>query len=137
MLLSSTEQHELLLVDDEADTLLELTEILELEGYCCHTATSVRKALEQLTHHPYIGLVITDLQMPEESGVKLIQHLRAHCSRQHLPIIVTSYHNAADEVVDVLGLNVIDFFQKPIYHNRLLEILNRLLPAMPVKAVRL
>lgn len=132
----SNERHELLLVDDEEDILLELAEMLEFEGYCCHTAISVRKALEQLSRHPYIGLVITDLRMPEESGAKLIQHLREHCSRQHLPIIVTSGHADADEVTDVLGLNVIDFFKKPIYHNRLLEILNRLLPTMPLTAMR-
>ncbi|MGX5220917.1 response regulator [Pseudomonas segetis] len=132
----SSERHELLLVDDEEDILLELAELLELEGYCCHTAISVHKALEQLTHHPYIGLVITDLRMPEENGAQLIQHMREHCSRQHLPIIVTSGHAEADEVADVLGMNVIDFFKKPIYHTRLLEILHRLLPPMPVQAAR-
>ncbi|WP_339515748.1 response regulator [Pseudomonas sp. RL_15y_Pfl2_60] len=130
----SNECHELLLVDDEEDILLELAELLELEGYCCHTAISVHKALEQLTRNPYIGLVITDLRMPEENGAQLIQHLRTHCSRQHLPIIVTSGHTDADEVADVLEMNVIDFFKKPIYHTRLLETLHRLLPPLPLRA---
>ncbi|WP_339486737.1 response regulator [Pseudomonas sp. EL_65y_Pfl2_R95] len=136
MPLQSSARQELLLVDDEADILLELAEMLESEGYCCHTANSVRKALEHLTRHPFIGLVITDLCMPEESGTTLIKHLREHCSRQHLPIIVTSGHAEADDVVDVLGLNVLDFFKKPIYQDRLLEILNRLLPTLPEKAAQ-
>jgi len=82
MLLSPSRQ-QLLLVDDEEDALLELAELLEGEGFCCFTATSVTLALLQLTQHPDIALVITDLRMPEESGIALIRRLREPPSRQH------------------------------------------------------
>ncbi|MCB1656261.1 MULTISPECIES: response regulator [Pseudomonas] len=129
MSLSSSRQ-QLLLVDDEEDALLELTELLEGEGFCCYTATSVKLALLQLTRHPDIALVITDLRMPEESGIELIKRLREHTSRQHLPVIVISGHADMDDVSDLLRLQVLDLFRKPIYHVRLLDTLDNLFPKL-------
>ena len=111
----SPSRQQLLLVDDEEDALLELAELLEGEGFCCFTATSVKLALLQLTQHPDIALVITDLRMPEESGIALIRRLREHTSRQHLPVIVISGHADMSDVSDLLRLQVLDLFRKPIY----------------------
>ena len=124
----SPSRQQLLLVDDEEDALLELAELLEGEGFCCFTATSVKLALLQLTQHPDIVLVITDLRMPEESGIALIRRLREHTSRQHLPVIVISGHADMSDVSDLLRLQVLDLFRKPIYHVRLLDTLENLFP---------
>ena len=124
----SSPRQQLLLVDDEEDALLELAELLEGEDFCCFTATSVRLALQQLTRHPDIALVITDLRMPESSGIDLIKRLREHTSRQHLPVIVISGHADMDDVSDLLRLQVLDLFRKPIYHVRLLDTLENLFP---------
>ena len=125
---TSSPRQQLLLVDDEEDALLELAELLEGEGFCCFTATSVKLALLQLTQHPDIALVITDLRMPEESGIALIRRLREHTSRQHLPVIVISGHADMSDVSDLLRLQVLDLFRKPIYHVRLLDTLENLFP---------
>jgi len=60
--------------------------------------------------------------------MSLIKRLREHTSRQHLPVIVTSGHADMDDVTDLLHLQVLDLFRKPIYHTRLLETLNTLFP---------
>ena len=125
---TSSLRQQILLVDDEEDALLELAELLEGEGFCCHTATSVKLALQQLTRHPDVALVITDLRMPEESGISLIKRLREHTARQHLPVIVTSGHADMDDISDLLRLQVLDLFRKPIYHTRLLDTLENLFP---------
>ena len=122
-------------MDDEEEALSELAELLEGEGFCCHTATSVKAALQQLTRHPDIALVITDLRMPEESGIALIRRLREHTSRQHLPVIVVSGHADMDDVSDLLRLQVLDLFRKPIYHERLLDTLNALFPQPTLKLI--
>jgi DNA-binding NtrC family response regulator len=131
---SSSSRQQLLLVDDEEDALLELAELLEGEGFTCHTATSVKLALHLLTRYPDIALVITDLRMPEESGMSLIRRLREHTSREHLPVIVMSGHADMEDVSDMLRLQVLDLFRKPIYHVRLLETLDNLFPKPRVGA---
>ncbi|KQZ94921.1 response regulator [Pseudomonas sp. Root562] len=133
---SVASRQQLLLVDDEEDAVLELAELLEGEGFVCFTATSVKLALQTLTQHPDIALVITDLRMPEESGMSLIKRLREHTSRQHLPVIVMSGHADMDDVSDMLRLQVLDLFRKPIYHVRLLETLNNLFPLPQVYLVK-
>ena len=118
-------RQEILLVDDEQDTLWELQEMLEDAGYQCHLANSVKEALTQLSCHPQIALIITDLRMPEESGLRLLQRLREHTGSRQLPVIVTSGHAGIDDVIDVLRLQVVDFLRKPIYHEQLLETLDK------------
>lgn len=133
---ASQPRQQLLLVDDEPEALSELAELLEGEGFRCHTATSVKLALVQLTRHPDIALVITDLNMPEESGICLIKRLREHTARQHLPVIVTTGHADLDTVSEMLCLEVLDLFRKPIYHARLLETLGNLFPPERLSLVR-
>ncbi|MBK5003128.1 response regulator [Pseudomonas sp. S31] len=132
-----TTRHQILLVDDEEEALAELAELLENHGFCCHTATSTRQALQTLTRYPEVVLVITDLRMPEESGIDLIQRLRDHTARQHLPVIVVSGQADLDDVSDLLRLQVIDLFRKPIYHTRLLDTLATLFPAPPEQPLEL
>lgn len=121
-------RQQLLLVDDEEDANEELAELLEGEGFCCFKASSAQGALLELTQHPDIALVITDLRMPEENGISLIKRLREHTSRQHLPVIVTSAHADMNDIADLQRLQVVDLFRKPIYHVRLMQTLNTLFP---------
>ncbi|WP_175653345.1 response regulator [Pseudomonas sp. Marseille-P9899] len=125
---ASPPREQLLLVDDEEEALNELAELLDGEGFRCHVATSVKLALQQLTRHPDIALVITDLNMPEESGISLIKRLRDHTAREYLPVIVCS--GQIDSVVagELDRLQVQGVFRKPIYHTRLLDTLSSLFP---------
>jgi DNA-binding response OmpR family regulator len=66
--------------------------------------------------------------MPEESGISLIKRLREHTDRSHLPVIVMSGHAEMDDVSDLLRLQVLDLFRKPIYLARLVDTLNSLFP---------
>ncbi|MEN5239658.1 MULTISPECIES: response regulator [Pseudomonas] len=132
---TSSLRQQILLVDDEEEALLELAELLESQGFCCHKAVSVKTALQLLTRHPDVALVITDLRMPEESGIGLIKRLRDHTARQHLPVIVMSGHADMDDCSDLLRLQVLDLFRKPIYHARLLETLENLFPKPLLHAV--
>jgi DNA-binding NtrC family response regulator len=126
--MASPTRQQLLLVDDEEDANEELAELLEREGFCCFKASSVKLALIEMTKHPDIALVITDLRMPEESGITLIKRLREQTSRQHLPVIVTSGHADLNDIAELQRLQVVDLFRKPLYHVRLLETLNTLFP---------
>lgn len=120
-------QH-ILLVDDETDALEELGELLEGEGFRCHCANSVGAAMACLATWPAIALVITDLRMPDESGLRLIHNLRGNPQYANLPIIVMSGHADMNDVIGLLPLQVADFLPKPIYQERLIEVLNQRFP---------
>jgi signal transduction histidine kinase/ActR/RegA family two-component response regulator len=80
----------MLVVDDNLDTCEVLRHILANAGASVQIATSVRDGISALgTNVP--DIVLTDLAIPGESGLKLIEHIRAgHGSLAQLPIIVLS-----------------------------------------------
>jgi two-component system chemotaxis sensor kinase CheA len=87
-----------ILVAEDSFTVRELQRsILEAAGYPVVTANDGRAALGILGQDPEIALVVTDLDMPEFSGLDLTRAIRADQARSLLPvIIVTSNGSEAD-----------------------------------------
>jgi DNA-binding response OmpR family regulator len=70
-----TQSPEVLVVDDDADTLDAVAEALEMEGIVVRRASSGREALRLAALHPP-QLAIVDLIMPEVSGEDVCTELR-------------------------------------------------------------
>jgi signal transduction histidine kinase/ActR/RegA family two-component response regulator len=66
-----------LLVDDEADNLEVLSEVLEAEGHEVECAANGRAALEALRSHRGFDLVLSDVGMPGMSGWQLVREAKA------------------------------------------------------------
>lgn len=101
----------LLLVDDEPEILKMLTRHLALEGYEVVSTASPREAVELMREHLF-NLVITDIRMPELSGVELLGELRRINPLANV-LIITGYSNMS-YVVDCLAAGAVDYFTKPI-----------------------
>jgi CheY-like chemotaxis protein len=67
-----------LVVDDDADIRLALTDLLEAEGYRPFEAANGRQALEELQHVPRPCIVLLDLMMPIMDGHEFLKEMRAH-----------------------------------------------------------
>ena len=65
-----------LVVDDEPQMLIAIHETLRRRGYEITTAGSAREALCRL-REKYYHLVITDMRMPEMSGLDLLKKVKA------------------------------------------------------------
>lgn len=109
--MSSPATHRLLVVDDEPDlrTLYELT--LLREGYNVETAGSVREALQHL-HEQQFSAVITDMRLPDGSGLDLLQHLDSEV-RKEKSIVITAY-GSAENAVAALKSGAYDYLTKPV-----------------------
>ena len=87
-------RHVLLVDDDEVITTVA-AEVLRRAGYRVSVFSDPRRALDRLRDPAAdVDLVLTDLNMPEMSGLELRQ--RAHALRPGLPVIVSS-GNLPDE----------------------------------------
>jgi two-component system, NtrC family, response regulator PilR len=100
-----------LVVDDEPDllTLYELT--LLREGYTVETAGSVEEAWRQLQARRF-KLVITDMRLPDESGMGLLRRLE-EAGRSERVIVVTAY-GSAENAVSALKAGAFDYLTKPV-----------------------
>ncbi|PHV61077.1 PAS domain S-box protein [Cyanobacterium aponinum] len=81
------QQISILLVDDNYPNLLTTSSYLEANGFSLVCANSGEEALNILnTHHP--DLIITDIQMPNISGIELIKIIRQNPLLDQCKIIV-------------------------------------------------
>ena len=101
----------ILVVDDEPDlrTLYELT--LLREGYRVDVAETVTEAWQQLQERRY-EVLITDMRLPDGSGLELIQRLRA-AQRGERSVVITAY-GSAENAVESLKAGAFDYLSKPV-----------------------
>ena len=75
----------ILVVDDEPVVRDLTVEILRRSGHMPHGVQSAKHALELLDHEPF-DLVVSDVVMPEMTGVEFLYELRAR--RPDLPVVL-------------------------------------------------
>ena len=111
----------LLIVDDEAHTRegLELALEDEFEVFCASSAEEAAHALNQEEFH----VVLTDLRMPGESGMKVVDLAIRHPSNP-LCIMMTAY-GEVDVAVEAMKRGAFDFLPKPVNLEQLELIIKR------------
>ena len=119
----------ILLVDDDIGLRGIIHRFLERSGFSVAIAGNGREALERLGIL-HIDLLLTDLMMPEISGIELIEAVRKN--NPSLPIIAMSAdadlrNDGSLELAAQAGANVV--LEKPFAMNRLIRELQRLLAA--------
>jgi two-component system OmpR family response regulator len=101
----------ILIVDDEKEIRLLLQEFLERNGYVVCVAEDGQQAL-QLAAQQLPDLVITDLLLPKEHGIEVMQAIK---DRFLLPIIAISGIYRKEEIQGRISDVFIDgFFEKPL-----------------------
>jgi CheY-like chemotaxis protein len=86
---SAASRRPILVVDDEPAIVVMLQDVLEDAGYAVMTASNGRAALV-IAQQSALGLVFSDVMMPQMDGDTLCQALRADPRTAHLPIILMS-----------------------------------------------
>ena len=86
-------QAKILIVDDERDLVDAYVRLLERSGHRCLAAFDANEAI-QLIDRESPDLVITDLSLPDTSGIEIVRHARAKSPAT--PIIVMSGHNTPE-----------------------------------------
>jgi len=114
----------LLVDDDEADRLL-LKTVLEGKGHTLFFAGDGEAALRIYGFHP-IDVVVTDIQMPQLNGLRLIRELR---EQDPDAAIVAASGVAADLLPRAEDLGAIHTLHKPIDPQMLLTAVAKALDA--------
>jgi CheY-like chemotaxis protein len=78
-----------LIVDDEPQILDMLRSVLEEAGFVVLTADDGEVALSLLQHTP-VALVLTDLMMPQLTGLQLAQQMRSNPQTAAIPVLAMS-----------------------------------------------
>ncbi|AGA30845.1 sigma-54-dependent transcriptional regulator [Singulisphaera acidiphila] len=114
----------ILVVDDTPLIREHLRVILEMDGFEVETASDGRTALACVRERVF-HLVITDLRMPDMSGIELLTAVRA----EKLPfgVIVLTGHGDTQVALDVMKAGADDFVTKPYEPDHLRFLVQRIL----------
>jgi DNA-binding NtrC family response regulator len=118
-----SETKTILLVDDDEAHLLWSSEVLKESGFLIETANTPREALKLLGDRPY-DLVISDLVMPEMSGLEFVRSI-AGVRKGQKAIILTGHGDVESFMESVYDLGAIEYIIKPVEMEEFVAIVKR------------
>ena len=113
---TKTEACTILVVDDERSMREFLSIMLKKEGHDVVVADCGRAAVKILEHRP-VDLLISDIKMPDMSGVDVLR--RAREIRQDIVAIMITAFKSTDSAVEALRLGAHDYLEKPFDNEQL------------------
>ncbi len=111
-----------LIVDDEQNLRHMLQTLLKREGYEPVGVSSVEGALMELEDRPY-DIVITDLRMPGQSGMDLVDEIRRR-NMDTTGVVMTAY-GSRDIAIEAMKRGAYDYISKPFEADELVLLLHK------------
>jgi two-component system NtrC family response regulator len=112
----------ILVVDDEPNYLIVLSEILRDEGFEVFTAEGGKKGLP-IVQEADLDLVISDMKMPGMDGIQLLENIKK-INRQ-LPVILITAYAEVEKAVEAMRLGAFNYIAKPFSNDALLASVNK------------
>lgn len=113
---------QVILVDDDPETVAWMGEFIRGEGFTFASADSLRAARIQLTRSTP-DVLLSDLMLPDGQGTELLHDLDPHGSTEF--VVITGYASI-ETAIDAMRAGAADYLVKPIDIERLRGILQRI-----------
>ena len=110
---------EILIIDDERSVADALKVILESEGFGVTLAATGRDGIECARQGKF-RLAITDLRLPDMSGLDVLQALRAQ--NPGLCVILITSHGTREIVAEALGCGAEGTLDKPFSPSEIIRL---------------
>jgi two-component system, NtrC family, nitrogen regulation response regulator NtrX len=107
----------LLIVDDDANTLASLSRAFRLAGHEAVVCDNPARALELIKSEQF-DLIFSDVVMPGIDGLKLLEQVRA--AGVTTPVVMMSGQAHIEMAVKATRLGALDFLEKPLSTDKLL-----------------
>ena len=108
--------YNVLVVDDEEDVpamfKMRMRREIRQGRYVFHFAASGVEALQCLSANPEIDLIVTDINMPEMDGLKLLENVEG--SGLNLRSVILSAYGNMGNIRAAMNLGAFDFVMKPV-----------------------
>ena len=122
----STQAATVWVVDDDRSVRFVLTTALRDAGYTVEGFDSAAAALDALARQPVPDLLFTDVRMPGDDGLVLLDKLKA--AHPQLPVIVMSAYTDVASTAGAFRGGAHEFLSKPFDLDDAVELARRALP---------
>jgi two-component system, NtrC family, nitrogen regulation response regulator NtrX len=115
---------QLLIIDDDANTLASLARAFRLAGHEATVCDNPVKALDIIKQEKF-DLIFSDVMMPVKDGLQLLEEIRA--AGITTPVVMMSGQAHIEMAVRATKLGALDFLEKPLSTDKLLLTLQNAL----------
>jgi two-component system NtrC family response regulator len=112
----------ILLIDDDLNLCKVLAYQLQKNGFKVSTAGNGKEGLTLFSEHPF-DIVLTDIQMPDMSGIDVLRQIRRENDKVII-IIITAY-GSVENAIEACKLGANDYLTKPFGQEQLLFIIEK------------
>jgi len=109
-----------LIVEDDPVFSAALAEVVRRAGFEVATADTIAAARRAIESKPP-SLVLTDLELPDGTGVSLLEDLE---DRSDIDVVLLSGHATVDSAIEALRRGALEYLVKPVDHERLAALLS-------------
>ncbi|NJK28537.1 MAG: response regulator [Coleofasciculaceae cyanobacterium SM2_3_26] len=112
-----------MVVDDSITMRQRLSLTLQRAGYRVLQAKDGQDAIQQLHQNPAVGMVISDLEMPEMNGLELLGHCQKDTQLSQIPVLILTSNLGEQNRQLALALGAAGYMNKPFVESELLRAL--------------
>ncbi|NNK86291.1 MAG: sigma-54-dependent Fis family transcriptional regulator [Desulfobacterales bacterium] len=116
----------ILVVDDEVQVRTMLSSMLNRFGHIVDSASDGAEALNKFEENDY-GLVISDVVMPEMSGIELLDEVKK--ISPNIPVIMITGHGTINTAVEAMQKGAFDYILKPFSSKAIEKAIERAAPS--------
>jgi CheY-like chemotaxis protein len=125
-----TQPIEILLVEDNEDDVLILSEALEGAERItvARAVTDGEQALEYLRGEgrfadaPLPGLILLDINMPRKNGLLALEEIKADPALRHIPVVMMTASDQESDIVRSYASGASSYLRKPVGLEQLVEL---------------
>lgn len=118
------EKTPILIVDDEKNIRLTMSQSLEPLAVPVQTAVNGEEALQKLQDGQF-GVVFLDLKMPGIDGMEVLRRIKEDWSK--IRVVIITAHGTIESAVEAMKLGAVDFIQKPFSPVEIRDLASRVL----------
>ena len=100
----------ILIIEDEIELLIGVSNYLTKENYICELAENFEKANNKLSIYEY-DIILLDITLPDGNGIELLKTIKKN--NIHAGIIIISAKSSLDDKINGLDLGADDYMTKP------------------------
>lgn len=140
--MTKSERHIVLLAEDNADDVIFIQRAIRKAGASV-SLQHVENGSEAMSYllgedfysdrerYPFPALIITNMKMPRMNGLELLAWIKQQPSLKHLPVLVMSSSEDADEMSKVAALGGSSYFVKTSSLGALTEVVKQMMSFLP------
>src|SRR5213083_2348221 len=119
-----TENHRVLIIDDERPVLMTVEALLKRHGYHVDAAATASQGLKLLKSNSP-SLVLLDLQLPDADGLEMLDRIKTELP--DMQVIILTAHDSLHNAIESIKRGAYHFISKPYASEELLSLVEKAL----------